>query len=129
LLGVVAVGDALKQVPQAAVCLLYAVPRHQGDEEAVGQAGERGACLGPPHGRPAATEDAIRAERHGHEQQAGQDSRGGRRRREVSGELTPLLLSSQVEQPHALITQLAAAAAAADFAALAVPVGRASPEN
>jgi signal transduction histidine kinase len=39
----------------------------------------------------------------------------------ASGELVPLLLSGQAEQPHALITQHAAAVADADFAALAVP--------
>ena len=38
-----------------------------------------------------------------------------------SAELLPLLLSGQAEQPHALITQHAAAATDADFAALAVP--------
>ena len=51
------------------------------------------------------------------------ESEQRRRWLDASGELTPLLLSSQVGQPHALITQLAAAAAAADFAALAVPHG------
>ena len=51
------------------------------------------------------------------------ESEQRRRWLDASGELTPLLLSSQVAQPHALITQLAAAAAAADFAALAVPHG------
>src|SRR6202050_4108391 len=40
-----------------------------------------------------------------------------------SGELTPLLLSSQAGEPYALIAQIAAAAATADFAALAVPHG------
>jgi signal transduction histidine kinase len=51
------------------------------------------------------------------------ESEQRRRWLDASGQLTPLLLSSQVERPHALITQLAAAAAAADFAALAVPHG------
>src|SRR3984957_1827452 len=51
------------------------------------------------------------------------ESEQRRRWLDASGELTPLLLSSQVGQPHALITQLAAAAATADFAALAVPHG------
>jgi signal transduction histidine kinase len=51
------------------------------------------------------------------------ESEERRRWLDASGQLTPLLLSGQVEQPHALITQLAAAAAAADFAALAVPHG------
>jgi len=51
------------------------------------------------------------------------ESEQRRRWLDASSQLTPLLLSSQVEQPHALITQLAAAAAAADFAALAVPHG------
>jgi signal transduction histidine kinase len=51
------------------------------------------------------------------------ESEQRRRWLDASGQLTPLLLSSQVEQPYALITQLAAAAAAADFAALAVPHG------
>jgi signal transduction histidine kinase len=48
-----------------------------------------------------------------------------RRRRwlDASGDLVPLLLSSQAAQPDALITQYATAAAAADFAALAVPFG------
>jgi signal transduction histidine kinase len=48
-----------------------------------------------------------------------------RRRRwlDASAELTPLLLSGRAVQPHALITQLAAAAADADFATLAVPHG------
>jgi signal transduction histidine kinase len=51
------------------------------------------------------------------------ESEQRRRWLDASGELTPLLLSSQVGEPHALIAQLAAAAAAADFAALAVPHG------
>jgi signal transduction histidine kinase len=51
------------------------------------------------------------------------ESEQRRRWLDASGELTPLLLSSQVGQPHALITQLAAAAAAADFAVLTVPHG------
>jgi signal transduction histidine kinase len=51
------------------------------------------------------------------------ESEQRRRWLDASGQLTPLLLSSQVEQPYALITQLAAVAAAADFAALAVPHG------
>jgi signal transduction histidine kinase len=51
------------------------------------------------------------------------ESEQRRRWLDASGQLTPLLLSSQVDQPHALITRLAAAAAAADFAALAVPHG------
>ncbi len=48
-----------------------------------------------------------------------------RRRRwlDASAELAPLLLSGAAVQPHALITRLAAAAADADFAALAVPHG------
>lgn len=48
-----------------------------------------------------------------------------RRRRwlDASAKLTPLLLSGAAVQPHALITQLAAAAADADFATLAVPHG------
>jgi len=48
-----------------------------------------------------------------------------RRRRwlDASGDLVPLLLSGAAGQPHALITRHAAAAAAADFAALAVPSG------
>src|ERR1700677_192673 len=49
------------------------------------------------------------------------ESEQRRRWLDASGELTPLLLSSQVGQPHVLITQVAAAAAAADFAALTVP--------
>src|SRR5271163_4058978 len=51
------------------------------------------------------------------------ESEQRRRWLDASGELTPLLLSSQVGEPYALIAQLAAAAAAADFAALAVPRG------
>ncbi|MDQ2812403.1 MAG: GAF domain-containing protein [Actinomycetota bacterium] len=48
-----------------------------------------------------------------------------RRRRwlDASAELAPLLLSGEAVQPYALITQLAADAADADFAALAVPHG------
>ncbi len=48
-----------------------------------------------------------------------------RRRRwlDASGDLVPLLLSGAAGQQHALITRHAAAAAAADFAALAVPSG------
>ena len=41
----------------------------------------------------------------------------------ASSDLTPLLLSARVAEPHMLITQHAAAAAAADFATLAVPHG------
>jgi signal transduction histidine kinase len=51
------------------------------------------------------------------------ESEQRRRWLDASGELTPLLLSSRVGQPHVLITQVAAAAAGADFAALAVPHG------
>jgi signal transduction histidine kinase len=51
------------------------------------------------------------------------ESEQRRRWLDASSELTPLLLSSQVGQPHALITQVAAAAGGADFAALAVPHG------
>src|SRR5579859_4997430 len=49
----------------------------------------------------------------------------GQRRRwlDASAELTRSLLSGTEARPHALITQLAAAAAAADFATLAVPYG------
>jgi signal transduction histidine kinase len=46
-----------------------------------------------------------------------------RRWLDASAELTPLLLSGKEVQPHALITQLAAAAADADFVTLAVPHG------
>jgi signal transduction histidine kinase len=49
------------------------------------------------------------------------ESEQRRRWLDASGELVPLLLSGQAEQPHALITQHAAAATDADFAALAVP--------
>jgi signal transduction histidine kinase len=42
---------------------------------------------------------------------------------DASAELAPLLLSGAAVQPHALITQLAVAAADADFATLAVPHG------
>jgi signal transduction histidine kinase len=48
------------------------------------------------------------------------ESEQRRRWLDASGELVPLLLSGQAEQPHALITQHAAAATDADFAALAV---------
>jgi signal transduction histidine kinase len=41
----------------------------------------------------------------------------------ASNQLTPLLLSGEAAQPHMLIAQHAVAAAAADFAALAVPFG------
>ena len=51
------------------------------------------------------------------------ESEQRRRWLEASAELTPLLLSGEAGQPHALIAQHAAAAAAADFAALAVPFG------
>jgi signal transduction histidine kinase len=46
-----------------------------------------------------------------------------RRWLDAVGELTALLLSGEAAQPHMLITQHAAAATAADFAALAVPDG------
>jgi signal transduction histidine kinase len=49
------------------------------------------------------------------------ESEQRRRWLDASGELLPLLLSGQAEQPHTLIAQHAAAAAGADFAALAVP--------
>ena len=51
------------------------------------------------------------------------ESEQRRRWLDASSELTPLLLSGEAAQPHALIAQHAAAAAAADFAALAVPFG------
>jgi two-component system, NarL family, sensor histidine kinase DevS len=51
------------------------------------------------------------------------ESEQRRRWLDASAELTPLLLSGKAVQPHALITQLAAAAADADFGALAVPHG------
>jgi signal transduction histidine kinase len=49
------------------------------------------------------------------------ESEQRRRWLDASGELVPLLLFGQAKQPHALITKLAAAAADADFAAMAVP--------
>ena len=49
------------------------------------------------------------------------ESEQRRRWLDASGALAPLLLSGQAEQPHALITQHAAAATDADFAVLAVP--------
>ena len=49
------------------------------------------------------------------------ESEQRRRWLDASGELLPLLLSGQAEQPYTLIAQHAAAAAGADFAALAVP--------
>ena len=51
------------------------------------------------------------------------ESEQRRRWLDASAELAPLLLSGAAGQPHALITRLAAAAAAADFSALAVPFG------
>ena len=51
------------------------------------------------------------------------ESEQRRRWLDASGELVPLLLSGEAGQPHALIAQHAAAAAAADFSALAVPLG------
>ena len=51
------------------------------------------------------------------------ESEQRRRWLDASAELTALLLSGAAVQPHALITQLAAAAADADFATLAVPHG------
>jgi signal transduction histidine kinase len=51
------------------------------------------------------------------------ESEQRRRWLDASAELAPLLLSGQAVQPHALITQLAAAAADADFVTLAVPHG------
>jgi len=49
------------------------------------------------------------------------ESEQRRRWLNASSELVPLLLAGQAEQPHALITEHAAAATDADFAALAVP--------
>ena len=51
------------------------------------------------------------------------ESEQRRRWLDASSDLVPLLLSGQTAQQHALIAQHAAAAAAADFAALAVPFG------
>ena len=51
------------------------------------------------------------------------ESEQRRRWLDASGDLVPLLLSGEAGQRHALIAQHAAAAAAADFAALAVPFG------
>jgi signal transduction histidine kinase len=51
------------------------------------------------------------------------ESEQRRRWLDASNQLTPLLLSGEAAQQHALIAQHAAAAAAADFAALAVPFG------
>ncbi len=51
------------------------------------------------------------------------ESEQRRRWLDASGDLVPLLLSGEAGQQHLLITQHAAAAAAADFAALAVPFG------
>ncbi len=51
------------------------------------------------------------------------ESEQRRRWLDASTELTPLLLSGKAVQPHALIIQLAAAAADADFGTLAVPYG------
>ena len=51
------------------------------------------------------------------------ESEQRRRWLDASAELTSLLLSGKAMQPHALITQLAAAAADADFGTLAVPHG------
>jgi signal transduction histidine kinase len=51
------------------------------------------------------------------------ESEQRRRWLDASNQLTPLLLSGEAAQQHALITQHAAAAAAADFAVLAVPFG------
>ena len=51
------------------------------------------------------------------------ESEQRRRWLDASSDLVPLLLSGQTAQEHALIAQHAAAAAAADFAALAVPFG------
>jgi signal transduction histidine kinase len=51
------------------------------------------------------------------------ESEQRRRWLDASAELTPLLLSGAAVQPHALITQLAAAAADADFTTLTVPHG------
>ena len=51
------------------------------------------------------------------------ESEQRRRWLDASAELTPLLLSGEALQPHALITRLAADAADADFGTLAVPHG------
>jgi signal transduction histidine kinase len=51
------------------------------------------------------------------------ESEQRRRWLNASTELTPLLLSGKAVQPHALIIQLAAAAADADFGTLAMPHG------
>jgi len=51
------------------------------------------------------------------------ESEQRRRWLEAAGDLMPLLLSGAAGPPHALIARHAAAAAAADFAALAVPCG------
>jgi signal transduction histidine kinase len=51
------------------------------------------------------------------------ESEQRRRWLDASGELVPLLLVGEAGQPHALIAQHAAAAASADFSALAVPFG------
>ena len=51
------------------------------------------------------------------------ESEQRRRWLDASGDLVPLLLSGEAGQQHALITRHAVAAAAADFAALAVPFG------
>ena len=51
------------------------------------------------------------------------ESEQRRRWLDASAELTPLLLSGEALQPHALITRLAAGAADADFGTLAVPHG------
>ena len=51
------------------------------------------------------------------------ESEQRRRWLDASAELTPALLSGTAVQPHALIIQLAAAAADADFGTLAVPHG------
>jgi signal transduction histidine kinase len=51
------------------------------------------------------------------------ESEQRRRWLDASAELTPLLLSGKAVPPHALIIQLAAAAADADFGTLAVPHG------
>jgi signal transduction histidine kinase len=51
------------------------------------------------------------------------ESEHRRRWLDASAELVPLLLSGEAVQPHALIIQLAASAADADFGTLAVPHG------
>ena len=51
------------------------------------------------------------------------ESEQRRRWLDASGDLVPLLLSGEAGAPHTLIAQHAAAAAAADFSALAVPFG------